>query len=325
MKAAIFKQYGGPEVVSVGELPTPHPKDDELLIKVHATTVSSGDWRIRSLNVPTGFGILVRLAFGLIRPRNPVLGTELAAEVVSTGRNVVSFNAGDSVLAFPGAQAGAHAEYIVMKEDAPIALKPENLSYEEAAALSFGGTTALDFLKHKAGIKPGDKVLINGASGAVGSAAVQLAKYFGAEVAAVSSSANQGLVKTLGADQFIDYTKEDFTQLGQRWDIIMDAVGNAPWSRVRPVLKENGRLLMIVAGLWETVKAPVISCKGSKQAISGTAAERPEDLRFLAELAEKGVFKPVIDRCYSLDEIVDAHTHVDSGRKRGNVVVKVAG
>ncbi|MGV6817585.1 MAG: NAD(P)-dependent alcohol dehydrogenase [Thiotrichales bacterium] len=323
MKAAIFEKYGPPEVVSIQERPKPVPKDDELLIRIHATTVSAGDWRIRSSSVPAGFGPLIRLAFGITRPRQQILGTELAGIVESIGDKVSAFAVGDAVIANPGSHLGAHAEYIALREDAAVALKPDNLSFEEAAALSFGGSTALDFLQNKAGIKAGDQVLINGASGAVGSAAVQLAKYFGAEVSAVCSSANHALVQSIGAGQVIDYATTDFTQLGQRWDIIMDTIGNAPWTRVEPVLNENGRLLMIVATLCETLKATFVSRKNGKKAIAGTARETAEDLKFLAKLAEQEAFKPVIDQIFPFNQIVAAHSRVDSGHKRGSVVVQL--
>lgn len=323
MKAAIYEQYGAPDVVHIGEVKTPIPKDDEILIKIHATTVSAGDWRIRSLNVPAGFGILIRLAFGLCKPRHSVLGTELAGKVVEVGKNVSTFKPGDRVFAFPGGNLGAHAEYIAMRMDAPIALIPNSFSDEQAAALSFGGTTALNFLKLKGNIKPGERVLINGASGAVGTAAVQLAKHFGAHVTGVCSTANINLVKSLGADEVIDYTKEDFTGLGLSWDIVMDTVGNAPWSRVKSSLADNGRLLMVVADLRETLSATFVTNKNGKKAISGTARECAEDLRYLAELAEQGGFEPVVDRSYPLDKIAEAHAYVDTGRKRGNVVVTV--
>jgi len=323
MKAAVYHKYGPPDVVELKEIPKPTIKDDEVLIKIVATTVSSADWRARSLSVPAGFGLIVRLVFGISGPRKKVLGTELAGEIVATGKDVTKFKKGDQVFAFPGGNLGCHAEYRTMHEDAPIALKPANLAYEEAAAISFGGTTALDFLRDKGKIQSGEKVLINGASGAVGTAAVQLAKYFGAEVTGVCSSANLELVKSIGADKVIDYTSEDFTKNGETYDIIMDTVGTAPWSRSKDSLTETGRVLLVLAGLSDMLQAPFVSKANGKKAIAGVAREAAEDLRFLAELAEAGKFKPVIDRRYPLEQIAEAHAYVDTGRKRGSVVITV--
>ncbi len=323
MKAAVYHKYGPPEVVEVKEYPQPMPKDDEVLIKIHATTVSSADWRIRSLSVPTGFGLLVRLAFGIYRPRKPILGTELAGEIVTVGKNVTRFNVGDRIFAHPGSRLGCHAQYTTLSEDAPIALKPTNISYEEAAALSFGGTTALDFLKNKGRIQRGEKILINGASGTVGSAAVQIAKHFGAEVTGVCSTTNLEVVRSIGADKVIDYTQEDFTHNGETYDVIMDTVGTAPWARVKTSLSDHGRLLLVVAGLRDTLLAPLVSRGRGKSVLAGAAKERVEDLRFLAELAKAGKFKALIDRCYPLGKIAEAHTLVDTGHKRGSVVIRM--
>lgn len=325
MKAIIATGYGSPDVLQLQEVEKPEPKDNEVLIRILATAVNSGDWRIRSLDVPAGFGLFVRLAFGFSRPRQPILGVVLAGKVEAVGKNVQQFRAGDEVLAMDGANMGCHAEYKAMPEDGAIALKPANLSFEEAAAIPFGGTTALDYLRDKAKIKSGDKVLINGASGAVGIAAVQLAKYFGAEVTGVCSTANVDFVKSFGADKVIDYTKEDFTQNGESYDIIMDNVGNGSFSRSGNSLKEGGRLLAIVAGLPEMIKAPWVALTSSKRVISGTAQERAEDLRFLAGLAGAGQFKPAIGHRYRFEEMAEAHRQVDTGHKRGNVVVTVGG
>lgn len=320
MKAIVCTKYGSPDVLKLIEVAKPIPKDNEILIKIYATTVTSADWRLRSLDMPPGFGIISRLVFGVSKPRQPILGTELAGEVESVGKNATKFKAGDRVFAFCGATMGCHAEYKCLPEDGPVVLKPANLTYEEAAALSFGGTTALDFFR-RGNLQQGEKVLVNGASGAVGTAAVQLAKYFGAEVTAVCSGANVALVKSLGADRAIDYTQEDFTKNGETYDIILDTAGTAPFSRSKASLKEGGRLLLVLSGLPEILQIPWVSVTSGKKVIAGPAAERVEDLCFLAKLAEAGEFKPIIDQYYSFDRIADAHRYVDTGRKKGNVVI----
>jgi NADPH:quinone reductase-like Zn-dependent oxidoreductase len=320
MKAIVYERYGPPDVLEMKEVEKPTPKDNEVLIKVHATTVTSGDWRVRSLTVPAGFRLMSRLVFGISRPRQPILGTELAGEVESIGKDVTKFKVGDQVFAFSGAGMGCHAEYKCMPENGAVALKPSNLTYDEAAALSFGGTTALDFFR-RGKLQRGEKVLINGASGGVGTAAVQLAKHFGADVTGVCSTANVGLVRSLGADYVIDYTKEDFTKKGEAYDVIVDTVGTAPFSRSKVSLKEGGRLLQVLGSLPDLLQIPWASMTSSKKVIAGPAAERAEDLRFLAQLAETGEFKPVIDRRYPFEQITEAHRYVDTGRKRGNVVI----
>lgn len=320
MKAFVYGKYGSPDVLELKDVAKPAPKDNEILVKVHATTVTSGDWRVRSLTVPKGFALVSRLVFGVSKPRQPILGTELAGEIEAVGKAVSGFKAGDQVFAFTGASMGCHAEYKCMREDKAVALMPANLSYEEAAALSFGGTTALDFFR-RGKLRKGETVLINGASGGVGTAAVQLAKHFGAEVTAVCSSANLELVKSLGADHVIDYTKEDFTENGKTYDAIMDTAGTAPFSRCRGSLNKNGRLLQVLGGLPDMLLIPWVSMTDSRKIIAGPAGERAEDLRFLADLAGKGRFKPVIDQRYPFEQMAEAHRHVDAGHKRGNVVV----
>ncbi|MBF8247584.1 MAG: NAD(P)-dependent alcohol dehydrogenase, partial [Bacteroidetes bacterium] len=248
MRAIIYERYGGPDVLELKEVAKPTPKDNEVLIRIHATTVTTGDWRARSLNVPAGFGLMSRLFFGVSRPRQPILGTELAGKIESVGKDVTKFKVGDQVFAFSGAGMGCHAEYKCMPQDGPVALKPANLTYDEAAALSFGGTTALNFFR-RGKLQRGEKVLINGASGGVGTAAVQLAKHFGADVTGVCSTANVELVRSLGASHVIDYTKEDFTKNGEAYDVIVDTVGTAPFSRSKGSLKEKGRLLLVLGEL----------------------------------------------------------------------------
>lgn len=323
MKAIVYERYGPPEVLQLKEVEKPTPKDNEVLIKIRATTVTSGDWRVRSLNVPAGFGLIIRLVFGVSRPKQPILGSELAGVVESVGKDVGKFKVGDPVFAFSDAAMGCYAEYKCMPENGAVALKPSNLTYEEAAALSFGGTTALSFLK-RGKLQSGESVLVNGASGGVGTAAVQLARHFGAEVTGVCSSANMKLVRSLGASHVIDYTQQDFTQNGETYDVIVDTTGTAPFSRCKASLKERGRLLMVLGGLPDMLRIPWVLMTSSKKVIAGPASSRAEDLRFLAGLAEAGKFKPVIDRRYPFEQIAEAHRYVDTGRKKGNVVITLA-
>ena len=320
MKAIVCSRYGSPDVLQVKELPKPVPADKEVLIKVHATTVTAGDWRVRSMDVPTGFRLLARLALGIRKPRQPILGTELSGEIEAVGKAVTRFEPGDQVFAFNDLRMGCHVEWKCMPEDGAVVAKPANLSHEEAAALSFGGTTALVYLR-KAKIQRGDKVLVNGASGGVGTAAVQLAKHFGAHVTGVCSGGNFELVRSIGADALIDYTKEDFTKNGETYDIIVDTAGTAPFSRSKRSLARGGRLLQILAGLPDLLRAPWFSLTTDKQVIAGSLTVSPDDVRFLAGLAEKGQLKPVIDRRFPFERIADAHRYVDAGHKKGNVVI----
>jgi NADPH:quinone reductase-like Zn-dependent oxidoreductase len=321
MKAIVYSKYGPPNVVAIAEVPKPTPEDHEVLIRICATTVTTGDWRARSLTMPAGFGLLGRLVFGVFGPRKPILGTELAGEVEAVGRAVTRFKVGDHVFAFPGASYGGHAEYRTIAEDGLIALKPANLSFEEAAALSFGGTTALNFLRDKAGIKQGDSVLIVGASGGVGTAAVQIAKHFGAHVAGVCSSANLDLVRSIGADRVIDYAREDFAGDGETYDIILDTTGTASFSRCEKALKRGGRLLVVLGSLARALTER--PSKEGKRVIAGVARPSADDIKLLARLAETGEYKPVIDRSYPLDSAAEAHAYVDTGHKRGSVVLTV--
>jgi NADPH:quinone reductase-like Zn-dependent oxidoreductase len=323
MIASIYEAYGSPDILQFKEVEKPTPKDDQLLIKILATTVTAADWRVRSLTVPTGFRFIMRLVFGFLKPKQPILGSELAGVIESVGSTVTKFKAGDAVFAFSDASMGCHVPYKCMAQDGAIALKPANLSYEEAAALSFGGTTALDFI-NRAQLQSGESVLINGASGSVGTAAVQLARHFGADVTAVCSTSNLDLVKSLGADHVIDYTNADFTQNGKTYDVIMDNAGTAPFSRSKGSLKPNGRLLLVLAGLPDMLQGLWVSMSSKQKVIAGpVSGNKEEDLRYLAELAIAGIFKPVIDRSYPFEQIVEAHRYVDTGRKKGNVAIVV--
>ncbi len=320
MKAVVYERYGPPDVLQIKDVEEPTPKDNEVLIKTRATTVTSGDWRARSLQMPPGFGFLARLVFGISRPRQPVLGSELAGDIESVGKHVSRFKVGDPVCAFAGVRMGCHAEYKCMPEDGALALKPANLTYDEAAALSFGGMTALGFFR-RGKLQSGERVLVNGASGAVGTAAVQLAKHFGADVTGVCSTANVELVRFLGARHVIDYTKEDFTRNGETYDVIVDTVGTAPFSRSKGSLREGGRLLLVLGGLGDMLRMPWVSMTSRKKIVPGPAVGRAEGLRFLAELAERGEFKPVIGRRYPFEQIAEAHRYVDTGHKKGNVII----
>lgn len=322
MKAYVCRRYGGPEVLELVDVPKPVPGDKDILVRVHATTVTSGDWRVRSLTVPKGFGPIARLVLGITRPRQPILGTELSGIVEVAGKDVTAFAPGDAVFAFPGAKMGCHAEYRVVAADGPVAPKPENLSFDDAASLSFGGTTVLHFLR-KAGLKVGDKLLVIGASGGVGTAMVQLAKHLGAEVTGVTSTGNVELVSSLGAARVIDYTKDDWTASGETWDIIADTVGATSFKRCRRALNEGGRFLAIAGGTPDLLAAIWAPGAGGKRVIAGPSEERPDDIRHLAELAKSGALRAVIDRRYRFDQMAEAHAHVDSGRKRGSVVVSL--
>lgn len=320
MKAITYRRYGPPDALEMTERPKPTPGDDELLIRVRATTVSAADWRMSSLEMPRGFGLLGHLAVGITGPRKSILGSELAGDVEAVGRAVTSFKVGDQVFAFSGAGLGCHAEYRCLPANGAVAPKPSNLSFEQAAALSFGGATMLDFFK-RGELRSGERVLVNGASGTVGSAAVQLAKHFGAHVKGVCSAANLDLVQSIGADEVIDYAQRDFAQSKVPFDVIVDTAGTAPFARSGPALSRGGRLLLVLASLPELLKAPWHTLTSGKRVIAGPAAERPEYARLLGELAVAGRFTPVIFRCYPFEHMVDAHRYVDRGHKRGSVVI----
>ena len=321
MYAYTYTQYGSPDVLNHVELPTPSPKANEVLIRICATTVSSGDWRARSLTMPAGLGFIGRLVFGITQPRKPVLGTEFSGVIEAVGADVTMYHLGDAVIGFPGANFGAHAEYIVMPEKGKIVRKPDNLSFEEAAAIPFGATTAYDFLNNKGKLRAGERVLINGASGSVGSACVQMAKQMGAEVTGVCSTANVELVRSLGADHVIDYTVTDFTTLGAQYDMVIDTVGHAPWARSQHALVPRGRMLLIAGSTLDMFLGALKARLKGKRLIGGVASESVEVLRKVVQMAADGHFRPVIDRCFDFSQMIAAHAHVDTGHKKGNVVV----
>lgn len=317
MKAIIYEKYGTPDVLHLSEVEKPAPKDNEVLIRVHATAVNSGDVRLRKANP-----FAVRFMFGLFKPNRKILGVVLSGEIEEVGKNVKHFKEGDKVFGTTGMKFGAYAEYKCLPEDGVMSIKPTNMTHKEAASLPFGGLTSLHFLK-KGKIQRGQKVLIYGASGALGTSAVQLAKYFGVEVTGVCSTSNVEMVKSLGADKVIDYSKEDFSKSGEEYDIIFDTVGKSSFSGSVKSLKKNGYYLRavhmdifsVLSGLW-------VSMTGTKKVIGG-GGEIVEDLILLKSLAEAGHLKAVIDRTYRLQEIAEAHAYVEQGHKKGNVVVTV--
>ncbi len=322
MRAAVAHAYGPPEVVRLADVPMPLVGELDVLVRIAATTVSAADWRIRARAMPMGFGLISRLALGLRKPRLSILGTEFSGTVVETGKAVRRFRPGDAVVGYPAAGLACHAEYRAIREDGPLIRKPASLSEIEAAALSFGGTTALHFLRDKGQIRQGHRLLVIGASGSVGSAAVQIARHFGAIVTGVCSGGNADLIHRLGAHEVIDYTCQDWLRPGKHYDLILDTVGAEKLSRARRALVPDGRLLMVAAGLPQMLLALAPRSDGRK-AISSLAPERAEDMQLLADLAETGAFRPLIDRVYPLDDIVEAHRRVESRRKRGNVVIAV--
>ncbi|MDH5383320.1 MAG: NAD(P)-dependent alcohol dehydrogenase [Nitrospirota bacterium] len=321
MKAIVYEKYGPPDVLQLKEVEKPTPKDNEVLIKVFATTVTRYDCWARSCKAHTGLRVLMRIWFGIRKPKKPILGTELAGEIEAVGKDVKRFKIGDRVYGYPGMNLGAYAEYICLPEEA-VAIKPANVTYEETAAVLQGALTALFFLR-KANIQRGQKVLIFGASGGVGIYSVQLAKHhFGAEVTGVCSTTKLELVKSMGADKVIDYTKEDFNKRGETYDIIFDTVGKSPFSGSRS-LKKEGSYLFATFGLPQLFQILWLRLTSSKKAISPLLAETTEDLIFLRELIEAGKIKPVIDRCYPLEQAAEAHRYVETGQKKGNIVITV--
>jgi|TARA_R110000737_G_scaffold106856_1_gene139652 2-desacetyl-2-hydroxyethyl bacteriochlorophyllide A dehydrogenase len=317
MKAAICTKYGEPSFLRVEEVAKPAPKKDQILVKIHSSSVTSGDSRIRRADP-----YIIRFIFGFKRPRKSVLGVVVAGEVEAIGSEVTKFKVGDKVFGTTGMSFGAHAEYQCISENGTLALIPEKMTYNEAAAIPFGATAALHFLR-KGNIKAGQKVLIYGASGALGTIAIQLAKELGAEVTAVCSDNNGTMVKVLGADKVIDYKNEDFTKNGVKYDIIFDTVGKSSFSSSLNSLTKSGKMLLASAGIGQMLRGALTSMFGSKKVISGVIKETAEDMLFFKKLIEADKLKAVIDTVYSLEEIKDAHAHVDAGHKKGNVIIKM--
>jgi NADPH:quinone reductase-like Zn-dependent oxidoreductase len=322
MQAILCTKYVSPSELEICEVASIVPRRGHVLIKVSAATVSSADWRISSLTVPKGFRFMMRLAMGWSGPRQPVLGSEFSGQVCALGEDSMRFSLGDQVFGFTDMAMGCHAQYVSLSQDGCLAIKPSRLSDAQAAALSFGGTTVLSFFR-RADLKHGQSLLINGASGAVGTAAIQLAKHFGATVTAVCSSANMELVKSLGASHVIDYTRQDFTKNGKTYDVILDAAGTSPFSRCQPSLKANGHLLAVLADLPNMLAIPWLNLTRGQKIIAAPASPRPADIQLLGELAQRGEFTPHIDRIFSFSDVADAYRYVATGRKRGNVVISM--
>ncbi len=323
MKAVVYEEYGPPEVLQLRELETPTPRDDEVLIRIGAVTVNTGDCELRRPEIPNTIWFLIRLFFGFRKPRKRILGAYFAGEIEAVGRDVEQFQVRDRVFAGSGPRFGAYAEYICLPGSHPIAAKPANMNHAEAAAVPLGGINALHYLR-KAKIRSGEKVLINGAGGSFGTFAVQLAKLMGAEVTAVDSTEKLELLRELGADHVIDYTREDFTENGETYDVIFNVVVKASYARILRSLNKGGRYLLTnPAGIFQMLRAIWTSMTGNKQVIVQFAPETAEDLDYLRELIEAGKLRSVIDRSYPLEQAAEAHRYVETGRKQGNVVLTI--
>jgi NADPH:quinone reductase-like Zn-dependent oxidoreductase len=324
MTALVCERYGTPEVLKFVERPRPSPRQKEVLIRVLASTITSGDRRVRSMDMPAGFGTLGRLALGWSGPRNAVLGAEFSGVVEAVGGRAKGFAPGDAVFGISGFRMGGHAEYLCVSSKGALAHKPEHLSFGEAAALSFGGGTSLSFLR-QANLLAGETILINGASGNVGMAAVQLACVMGGQVTGVCSAAHVAEVRWLGARQVIDYQQEDFTALAHRYDVVFDVACNQSVERCLNVLKPGGRLIRIQAGLPEMVRAMLLPRRAGRHLIVGTAEERPDHLEHLADLVCQGHYRPVIARVFPFEDAIEAHRYADRPGHGGSVVIKMKG
>lgn len=328
MKAIITTEYGSPEVLQLREVPTPAPKDGEVLIRVHAASVSYGDLLARNFsrvtsrefNMPLPLLLPSRMAFGWSKPKVNILGSEFAGEIAAVGVGVTRFKPGDAVMGYLGRRMGAYAEYVCMAEAGALAIKPANISYAEAATVPYGALMASSLLRH-ARIQPGHKALINGASGGIGSAALQLAKHYGAEVTGVCGSPRMEYVKSLGADHVIDYAKEDFTRNGQRYDLIFDVLGKNSFERCKGSLTPHGVYLLASFKSRALLQMLRTRISGSQKVVCALASERPEDLASVGKLAEAGAYKAIIDRCFPLEQAAEAHRYVEAGSRTGPVVL----
>lgn len=329
MKAIVYKEYGSPDVLHLEEMAKPAPKANDVLIRNHAATVNFGDLMARNykaisprqFNMPLLFWLMAKLTFGVSRPKNPILGNEFAGEVEAIGRTVTRFKPGDTVFGCRGEAMGAYAEYFCMTENGVIAIKPANMTFQEAAVVPYGAIMALNLL-HKANLRPGQKVLINGASGGIGSAAVQIAKHFGAEVTGVCGAPRMGFVKSLGAEHVIDYAVEDFTKNGETYDLIFDILGKCSFARCKNSLKPNGILLCASFKMKQLIQMLWTSLSG-KRVICAIAPGSLDDLNSVKELADAGKIRAIIDRCYPMEQAAEAHRYVEQGHKKGNVVITI--
>jgi NADPH:quinone reductase-like Zn-dependent oxidoreductase len=325
VKAILHTRYGPPDLLQLREVETPTPKNNEVLIAVHATTVSTGDCNIRNFTFVTKSMLpIAKVIFGITKPwKARVLGTELAGEVVRTGNDVTRFKPGDRVVASTGAACGGHAQYACLPETGAVAIKPDSLTWEQAVAIPFGANTALYYLRDLGKIRPGQNLLIIGASGAIGTAGVQLAKHFGASVTGVCSGPNVELVKALGADNVVDYTREDFTESGNTYDLIFDVVGATTFDHCQRSLKPAGIFLQNIMELSDIVRVAWTSITGRKRIKGGVAFGNMANMGLITALAEAGSLRPVIDRSYPLERIAEAFKYVEQGHKKGNVVITV--
>jgi NADPH:quinone reductase-like Zn-dependent oxidoreductase len=323
MKAVVWTKYGPPEVLVLKEVPKPVPKDNEVLIKVHAATVTAGDCEIRRFEIPIEYWLFARIMFGLRKPKRVnIPGSELAGEIESLGRDVTRFSEGDQVFGSPEMSLGAYAEYKCLPEDGCITKKPAKITYEEAACIPTGGFNALHYLR-QGNIRDGQRVLIIGAGGSIGTLGVQLAKSYGAYVIAVDSTKKLDILRKIGADEVIDYTQQDYTRSGETYDVIFDIVGKGTFSQSKGLLKNNGIYLMGNPRIGEKFRGRWTSMTSSKKVISKIAYYKVEDLIYLKELIEAGKIKTIIDRRFPLEQIVEAHKYVETGQKKGNVVISV--
>jgi NADPH:quinone reductase-like Zn-dependent oxidoreductase len=324
MKAIVHTKYGPPDELQLKEVEKPVPRDNEVLIKIHATTVTTTDCNARNFTfVPKSFMFFARIMFGFKKPKINILGIDLAGEIEAVGKNVRLFKVGDQVFGSPGTKFGGHAEYCCVPEDGALAIKPADMPWEEAAAISLAGNTALFFIRDLAKIQTGQKILIHGASGAIGTYAVQLSRFYGAEVTGVCSATNEEMVRSLGADRVIDYNKEDFSKGDERYDFVFNVVGKTTFSQCKGILKPKGIYLENMLELKDILKMIWTSIIGGKKIKGGMSTERAENLNFFTELIESGKLKPVIDRIYPLEKTSEAFQYVEQGHKKGNVVIRV--
>ncbi len=328
MKAIVYTEYGAPDVLHVAEVQKPAPKDKEILIRVYAAPVNFGDIMARhfgsitpqKFSMPFLFWLLARASFGFTKPKITILGSEFAGEVEAIGKDVKRFKPGDAVFGYVGQAMGTYAEYLCMPEDGCVALKPANLTHKDAAAVPYGAIMALGLLR-KVNVQPGQKVLINGASGGIGSAALQLARYYGAHVTGVCSTPRLEYVKSLGADVVVDYTKADFTQNGETYDLIFDVLGKCSFGRCKNLLKQNGRLLYASFKMKQLFQMLWTSMFSSRKVICALSSENPGDLIFIKELVEAGKIKSILDRCFPMEQAAEAHRYAESGQKKGSVMI----